>query len=249
MKENTNTDPSNNSSFYSVNNSESSNTTNVSNRILTDSDILKNDFQFSQFNMQNPELTYPYTYIGARIYMIPITPQYHTDLLPDSYLKTESPENFIENQPHRNAISKTYVSRSYNRDVRMGDVLIFYRSAPIGQSAYYASVITTVAVVNDVKLSFASIDDFVSRGRKRSLFSESELRAIWNKYPSYKPFLIDFLPTYSFPLGHRINRKRLLEMGILTGEQNEMRGLKEITKGQFNSIMKEANIDESIIVN
>ena len=49
-------------------------------------------------------------------------------------------------------------------------------------------------------------------------------------------------------IGKRINRQRLLEMGILTGVDNEIRGLKKITKEQFELILRETGTNESIIV-
>lgn len=59
-----------------------------------------------QFNIDNPKLTFPYVSKRTNIFMIPIYPDYHTELLPDSILTTESPYDFVENEPHRNAISK-----------------------------------------------------------------------------------------------------------------------------------------------
>ena len=60
--------------------------------------------------------------------------------------------------------------------------------------------------------------------------------------------MIRFLSTYSFEQGRRLNRKRLLDMGILTGEKNELRGLKEITSDQFCQILKEAQVNDCFIV-
>ncbi|MCJ7633050.1 hypothetical protein MUP77_11745 [Candidatus Bathyarchaeota archaeon] len=64
-------------------------------------------------NRSNPKLTYPLFSTAARIFIVPIYPQYHTELFPDSILRTESPTNFVENEPHRNAISKVYISFFY----------------------------------------------------------------------------------------------------------------------------------------
>ena len=45
-----------------------------------------------------------------------------------------------------------------------------------------------------------------------------------------------------------MNRQRLLELGILTGEKNEIRGLKQITHEQFKTILHETGTNESLIV-
>ena len=180
--------------------------------------------------------------------MIPIYPDYHTELLPDSILTTESNYDFIENEPHRNAISKVYISRSIRRDIKKGDIIIFYRTAASGRSAYYTSVITTIAICEGKIEDIKDENDFILKCRKRSVFDDNGLRKFWNFNPRYRPFIINFLYTHSFPTGKRINRQKLLDLEILTGDENEIRGLKKITKEQFELILKETETNESIIV-
>lgn len=201
------------------------------------------------FNINNPKLTFPYFSKSTNIFMIPIYPDYHTELLPDSILTTESPYDFIENEPHRNAISKVYICRSIERDINKGDIIIFYRTAASGRSAYYSSVITTIAIAEGKITDIRDENDFILKCRKRSVFSDDGLRKYWNWKSSFRPFIINFLYTHSFPTGKRINRQRLLDLGILTGAENEIRGLKRITKEQFELILKETDTNESIIIN
>lgn len=200
------------------------------------------------FNIKNPKLTFPYFSKNTNIFMIPIYPDYHTELLPDSILTTESPYDFIENEPHRNAISKVYICRSIERNINKGDVIVFYRTAASGRSAYYSSVITTIAIAEGKITDIANVDDFILKCRKRSIFSDEGLKEYWNWNPRFRPFIINFLYTHSFPTGKRINRQRLLDLQILTGEENEIRGLKRITKDQFELILNETTTDESLIV-
>jgi len=202
-----------------------------------------------QFDITNPKKTYPFIPTDTNIFLIPIYPKYHTELLPDSFLRTESPDNFVENEPHRNAISKIYISRSIQRTIKRGDVLIFYRTAPQDKSAFYHSVITTIGIIEE-KIDNISIEsEFVLKSRKRSIFTDEYLKEFWNYNPNYRPFLIRFLSTYSFQLGNRLNRKQLLDLGIISGVENELRGLKKITKEQFITILKEAKVNESFIIN
>ena len=70
----------------------------------------------------------------------------------------------------------------------------------------------------------------------------------WNYKPNNRPFIINFLHVNSFQLGERINRAKLLELGVLTGEENELRGLKQISKENFLKVIKEAKFDESFII-
>lgn len=202
----------------------------------------------NRFDIENPKKTYPFIPTNTNIFLIPIYPKYHTELLPDSFLKTESPDNFIENEPHRNAISKIYISRSIQRNIKRGDILIFYRSAPKDKSAYYHSVITTIGIIEDKIDNIENEKEFIIKARKRSIFTDDYLKEFWNYNPRYRPFLIRFLSTYSFQLGNRINRQQLLNMHIITGEENELRGLKQISKKQFCKILKTAKVNESIIV-
>jgi predicted nucleic acid-binding protein len=200
------------------------------------------------FNRSNPKLTFPYFSKNTNIFMIPIYPDYHTELLPDSILTTESPYDFVENEPHRNAISKVYICRSVEKNINKGDIIVFYRTAASGRSAYYTSVITTIAIAEGKITDIADENDFILKCRKRSIFSDQGLKEYWNWKPNFRPFIINFLYTHSFPTGKRINRQRLLDLGILTGAENEIRGLKKITKDQFELILKETNTNESIIV-
>jgi predicted nucleic acid-binding protein len=200
-----------------------------------------------RFNPQNPKETFPFLGAEQNIFLIPIYPGYHTDLLPDSFLRTESPRDFKEHEPHRNAISKVYISRSIERNIKKGDVLIFYRTADKG-SAYYTSVITTIAITEDKIDGIKSEEEFIAKCRKRSVFSDEELRKYWNWNRKYRPFIINFLFVHSFPLGKRMNRKAILDLGIISGAENELRGLKQITKEQFETILHETGTNENLIV-
>lgn len=202
------------------------------------------------FNNINPKKTYPYISKNAAVFLVPIYPEYHTDLLPDSFLKTESPNNFIESKPHRNAISKVYITRSIDRDVKRGDILIFYRTADRERgSAYYTSVITTIAIAEEKIDGIENEDEFVLKCRKRSVFTDEKLKEYWNYKPRYRPFIINFLYVYSFSSGKRINRQKLIELGIISGVDRELSGLKKISKEQFELIVKTTGTDESLIVN
>lgn len=200
------------------------------------------------FNISDPKLSYPFISSNNQTFLVPIYPQYHTELLPDSVLTTESPSDFVESEPHRNAISKVYICRSINRDINKGDIMIFYRTAAQGKSGYYSSVISTIGIVEEKIDGIKSERDFLLKCRKRSIFSDEELIKYWAYKPMYRPFIIKFLYVYSFDLGKRINRQKLLSLGIITGQENELRGLRKITKEQFKTILKETNTNESLIV-
>jgi hypothetical protein len=118
-----------------------------------------------RFDSSKPRLTFPYIRRSVRTFLVPIWPQYHTELLPDSILKTESPADFVEHEPYRNAIRKVYVSRSHFRDLKAGDVIVFYRTG-----GYYKSVVTTLGIVEGVHNDIQNEEQFLRLCRKRSVF-------------------------------------------------------------------------------
>ena len=193
-----------------------------------------------RFDIENLKACFPYISKGKNAYIVPIYPEYHTELLPDSILNTESPEEFIEDFPHRNCINKVYVSRAMEPYPGVGDILVFYRTG-----GYYKSVVTTVGEVLEVKTDFQDENDFILYCRKKSVYPEQALREMW-RYSTRKPFVVNFLYAYSFP--HRINMKELIDLKVLTGINDAPRGFKPITKEQFEIILKETRSDESFII-
>lgn len=192
------------------------------------------------FNANNLKSCYPYVSKNKQCYIVPIYPEYHTELLPDSILKTESSEEFIEDFPHRNCIGKIYISRAISPHPSPGDILIFYRTG-----GYFKSVITTIGIVQELRYNFQNEEDFILYCRKSSIFPENQLIEMWN-YSQNKPFAIKFLYIYSFP--YRINMKKLIDLNILTGINDAPRGFKPITKGQLMTIIQETKSDSSFIV-
>src|SRR5690606_22736398 len=193
-----------------------------------------------RIDIKNLKQNYPYISRNNTCYIVPIYPEYHTELLPDSILNTESSEDFIEDLPHRNGINKVYVSWAMPPHPVSGDILIFYRTG-----GYYKSVVSTIGVVLDVKYDFKNEDEFLLYCRKSSVFPEEQLREMWH-YKKSQPFVVRFLYVYSFP--HRINMKELIDLKVLSGVNEPPRGFKSITREQFNSILKATKSDESFIV-
>lgn len=193
-----------------------------------------------KFNIYDLKSCFPFVSKGKNVYMVPIYPEYHTELLPDSILSTESPEEFIEDFPHRNCINKVYVSRAMEPYPCTGDLLVFYRTG-----GYFKSVVTTIGEVLEVKSDFQDENDFILYCRKKSVYPEHALREMW-RYSTRKPFVVNFLYAYSFP--HRINMKELIDLKVLQGVNDAPRGFKLITKEQFETILKETKSDESFII-
>jgi len=113
----------------------------------------------------------------------------------------------VENEPHRNALSKVYISRSHERGLKSGNTIVFYRTGGI-----YAGVATTIGIVESVITSIRDEAHFVGLCRKRSVFSDEELKKHWNYNPNDRPFIVNFLYVASYP--KRPNLKWLIENGV-----------------------------------
>jgi len=198
---------------------------------------------FLNINFQDsPKQNYPFLNGRCRKFLCPIYPQYHTELLPDSILNNETPADFVDNKPSRNALAKVYISRGMERSLRAGDIIIFYRTAD-GGPGYYTSVVTTLAVVENVVDNFTNFEEFKTACRKRSVFTDEDLLTHWN-YKRSKPFIINFLYAYSLPV--RPNLKALKENNVI---ENAPRGFEEISDEAFKTILRISNADQSTIIN
>jgi hypothetical protein len=192
----------------------------------------------------DPQRTFPYILASARKFVVPIWPKYHTELLPDSILKTESPINFLQSKPNRNALRKVYISRSIERDLHAGDIIVFYRTSS-GGPAWYTSVATTIGVVQEVIDRIPDLNTFIAICRKRSVFSDKELKEWWDYRRGNRPFVVNFLFVYSLP--KRPNLKQLDEIGMVKAN-NVPRGFAPITDESFEKLLKVSNADPRFIV-
>jgi len=193
-------------------------------------------------DIAHPQATYPYMSKRQRKFIVPIYPDYHTELLPDSILRTESPESFVENKPNRNAIRKVYISRSHRRDMRPGDIVVFYRTAS-GGSGHHTSVATTLGIIESVVTPVASLEEFIRLCRKRSVFSDTELKTHWDYYAGLKPFVVKFMYVYSFP--KRPNLALLKHENIIA---EAPRGFDEISDAAFLKLIEISNANKCLIV-
>jgi predicted nucleic acid-binding protein len=196
-----------------------------------------------RFDAADPRRSYPYLSRKTEKFIVPIRPEYHTELLPDSILNTESPDNFVENKPNRNAISKVYISRSIERGLRSGDIVVFYRTGSKTGPAFYTAVATTLGVVQDVVARIPSKAAFIEACRKRSVFSDQELGEQWDFNPTYRPFVVNFLYVHSFP--KRLNLKQLMDEHVIV---TAPRGFERLTAASFNKLLELANADKRLII-
>lgn len=178
----------------------------------------------------HPKLTYPKLSKTARVWVVPIKPEYHTELFPDSILRTEKTDEFVDGEPHRNAISKAYVSHSPNRDLSTGDILVFYRTGGI-----HKGVVSTIGIVEDVVNPVADFETLRKLCRKKSALEVGELKEYWDRYGGYKPFVINFL--YAYSLKHRQNLRTLLDENIFPN-MDIVRTINELPMDSFVELVR-----------
>jgi hypothetical protein len=157
---------------------------------------------------------------------------------------TESRFDFVENRPNRNAISKVYVSRSIERGLHPGDVIVFYRTKSPTGPAYYTSVATTLGVVQDVVTDIPSKGAFIEACRKRSVFTDQVLGQHWDYNLRNRPFIVNFLYVCSFQ--RRPNLKQLMDGHVLLSAP---RGFEQLSDTSFETLLELANADKRLIIN
>ncbi len=197
--------------------------------------LVKNFDRTQQINLLNPKKTFPFISQTSKIFIVPIYPDYHTDLFPDSILRNESPIDFIENKPHRNALSKVYISRSHFKTLTPGDIVVFYMTGGI-----YKGVVTTYGIIEKIIDNIPDLETFIKHCKKRSVFSDEELKKHWDYYPKLKPFVVKFIYAHSFR--KRPNLKWLIENQIIQDVNTVPRGFQEISRDYFYKIAKYAQL-------
>ncbi|NHB97432.1 N-acetyltransferase [Photorhabdus stackebrandtii] len=178
-------------------------------------------------------------------YLLSIYPEFHTRLFPDSRLLTEPPDIF-QDVSHANSIHKIYICAM--KDVlymKRGDIIVIYRTADKQGPARYRSVISSLCVVEEVRVidEFQTLKSYIDYCGRFSVFSESELTKIY-KERRY-PYIVRF--TYNVALPKRIIRDRLINEVGLNGD--DYWGVMKLTNDQFNDIIRLSEVNESFIIN
>ncbi len=196
-------------------------------------------------DLRHPKRTFPFISTLQPSYITPIYPEYHTELFPDSILRTESPIDFTEGAPHRNAIEKVFISRSIERGLNVGDTIFFYRTAEKGKLAKHSAVVTSVGVVTGIKREIKTEEEFIELCKNRSALSKQDLSQWWNE-KAYKPFLVKFLHVASFK--KRPTRATLIGLEF-PSMQDGPRGFTKLTEREIQHLISLSQLESKIFVN
>lgn len=187
-------------------------------------------------SIEHPKLTFPFFSWETDKYLIKIEPQYHTELFPDSINTKEDKAKYTENEPHRNRISKVYISHSPDRNLKSGDIVLIYR---IGETTpkKYSSTVTTICIVESIKDGFKDFNDFFNSCNRRTMINKEDLyNKWWNKFPNYKPFIINFLYAHSLPTP-KPTLNDLINLGIFADPMSLPKGFAKLNSKQFKDLI------------
>lgn len=176
-------------------------------------------------------------------FLLAIYPKYHSVMFPDSILKNENID-ILEDVTVTNSIHKTYVTQMSVNRANPGDLLVIYRTGTTGMPAEYTAVATSICVVEEVKSQneFANFEEFFDYATTYSIFDRDDLQYWYNKGKCYAMKM-----TYNAALTKRLIRRKLAdEIGL---NRNERWSFMKLTDDQFNRILEEGGVSESIIVN
>lgn len=186
---------------------------------------------------------YPLINTAARKFLLALYPQWHTRLLPDSKLVTESPD-VVKDVSHTNSIHKVYLTGMRGiEQLRRGDLLLIYRTSDGKGAAHYRAVATSICTVEEVRdiSSFANVNELLGYCAPYSVFTEGELLGFWKtrKYPT----LIRF--TYNAALKKRLTRADLIEHGVI--DPNAYAGFAQLTDEGFKVVVERGGIHASLV--
>ncbi len=187
----------------------------------------------------SPKQNFPNIRYNCQKYILPILPKYHTSLLPDSMLNNESKINFMGRDPHKYALQKVYISWAQLNGAQPGDLILFYRMGEEGRSKKYTSVISTLAVVDEIVSDIHSERELLQICQNRSVFKAEELKRFWVGYRNNIKVL-KFV--YVKSLTKRLNLEYLWMKGIVA-PQGGPRPFHKITDNQFNEIIHDSMTD------
>ena len=181
-------------------------------------------------------------------WLMSIHAPYHTNLFPDSRLKTER-DLVIQDCSHTNSIHKVYVGayRDFPR-FKPGDCIVIYRcvESDSKKSAWFGSVATSLCVAEEIlpARSFSNSDAFVAYCQKFSVLDDNNLRRLYNKFGTYA-----LLMSYNLAFPKRPTLGTLVEEGIVPHPSTGVyMGLHMLDDVKFRKIIELGGVREGFVI-
>lgn len=182
----------------------------------------------------SPKQNFPLINNESDKFILPIYPEYHTKLFPDSILNNEDMELILTNSAHQYALQKVYITAAPTNHINSGDIALIYRIGESGTIKKYSSVVSTIAIIDEI-LYPTSIESFIEECNNRSVFSKSELEELWSK--KYR-CIVKLL--YYKSLNRRLILDSLYHLGIVNPPSGP-RPFHQLTNEQFYTILSKSN--------
>lgn len=177
---------------------------------------------------------YPLYRNNPNYFFLPIKPSFHKVLFPDLKLKIENNES--KEMACNYALEKNYIT-SFSKSVNwaIGDVLLIYRMGEEDRIKKYASCVTGIAVLEDIKKCY-SIGEMLALVKNKSVFDEAEVKNLF--YNNYRTIITLI---YIKPLNKKVILNTLREKGII-GKNDGARILDKINENEYNMIIEESEL-------
>jgi rRNA-processing protein FCF1 len=178
---------------------------------------------------------YPSFYCGRLVskFLVPIRPEYHERLFLGFKDQQTIPEILGELEIPGNTIDKAYLSNSTTRQIKRGDLLLFYRSQDLQK-------ITTISVVEDVHYGIMNSQKAARLLGNRTVLSRREIDEITHT----ASLLIRFRFLHHFP--DPIAVSTLIENNLIRCVPQQIMSIDEET---FGYIIRECGVDSRYLVN
>lgn len=187
-------------------------------------------------NKNGLKWNFPNIHFNVNKFILPIYPQYHTSLLPDSKLNNENNVDFLGSEPHKYALLKAYITWAELNGVKPGDLILFYRIGPADSNKKYTSVLTSLAIVEQINGDIKSEEELFKTCQNRSVFSAEELHEFWIKHCSHIK-VIRFIFVKS--LTKRLTLEYLWNSHIITAPSGP-RPFTQLNDSQYLEIMRDS---------
>lgn len=148
--------------------------------------------------------TYPnFNWSNKNSFIVPIQQQYHEMLFPESETFTQLSFGDLKGiNTYSNTIKKAYICKAHTRQIKSGDILLFYASE-------HKRSITTIGIVDSVFTNFLSPEDLYDMAKKRTVYSLNEIKS--NFSSNSKLILFKYYKTLENPISYN----KLIENRIL----------------------------------
>lgn len=166
-------------------------------------------------------------------FVIPILPEYHDILFPEYKRRQMKLTDYFEVNIPGNAINKAYLSSRFSSRLKIGDIILFYRSKD-------QKAITSLGIIDQEPIRTNNLDELKRIVGKRSVYSEEELKTWADK----SVFVIRF--KHHLYLPNPLNLNYFIENGILKGAPQS---ITKINHEQYLTLKNGGKLDKRFTVN